>query len=81
MPVYHIVLFRLKPHVTATQMTEFGKAAQSMVGKVPGLLRLDPGPPHPSTAARGKGFNAGLVAVLDKAETIKVYAEHPAHLE
>ncbi|KIW37910.1 uncharacterized protein PV06_09889 [Exophiala oligosperma] len=36
--------------------------------------------PHPSTAHRGQGFNMGLVATLEKADDIKVYADHPAHL-
>lgn len=36
-------------------------------------------PPLESTAHRGQGFNLGLVAILDKPETVKVYAEHPAH--
>lgn len=37
------------------------------------------GPPLESTAARAKGFNAGLIAVLEKPEDVKVYAEHPVH--
>ena len=52
-----------------------------MVGKVPGLQRLDVNSPHPSTANRSMGYDMGLVAVLDKPETIKVYAEHPEHLK
>ena len=46
-----------------------------------GLIRLDIGSPLPISAARVKGFDCGLVAVLDKPDTVKVYAEHPAHLE
>lgn len=34
-----------------------------------------------STAHRSQGYDMGLVAILDKAETIKVYAEHPEHLK
>lgn len=30
---------------------------------------------------RAKGFNMGLVAVLEKAEDVATYAVHPAHLE
>ncbi|KAL6251328.1 hypothetical protein RBB50_001536 [Rhinocladiella similis] len=81
MPIYHIVLFKLKPGVTPTQITEFVTAAKSMVGKIPGLLKLESNTPHPSTAHRGQGFNMGLVATLEKADDIKVYADHPAHLE
>ncbi|KAK5468646.1 hypothetical protein LTR20_002992 [Exophiala xenobiotica] len=52
-----------------------------MVGKIPGLLSLESNIPHHSTAHRGQGFNMGLVAVLEKADDIKVDAEHPAHIE
>jgi hypothetical protein len=52
-----------------------------MVGKVPGLQRLDINHPDPSTAHRTQGYDMGLVAVLDKPETIKTYAEHPEHLK
>ena len=45
-----------------------------------GLRSIKIGPPHPSTAHRGKGFDMAVVAVLEQAEDIKVYAEHPAHL-
>ncbi|OQU96747.1 hypothetical protein CLAIMM_02782 [Cladophialophora immunda] len=57
MPIYHIVLFKLKPGVTPAQLSAWGAAAKAM------------------------GFNCGIVAILDKAEDVKVYAEHPAHLE
>lgn len=52
-----------------------------MVGKIPGLQKLDLNPPDPSTAHRSQGFDMGLVAILDKPETIKSYAEHPEHLK
>ena len=46
---------------------------------MPGLTRLDVAPPLPSTASRGKGYDLGLVAMLEKPEDVKVYAEHPEH--
>lgn len=52
-----------------------------MVGKIPGLQKLDVGPPHPTSSHRAQGYDMGFVAILDEPETIKVYAEHPAHLE
>ncbi|KAK5390287.1 hypothetical protein LTS13_000368 [Exophiala xenobiotica] len=81
MPIYHIVLFKLKQGITPGQISEFVGAAKSMVGKIPGLLSLESNIPHHSTAHRGQGFNMGLVAVLEKADDIKVDAEHPAHIE
>ncbi|OAP60692.1 hypothetical protein AYL99_05694 [Fonsecaea erecta] len=81
MPIYHIVLFKLKPGVTGAQVAAWGAQAKAMVGQIPGLRKLEINTPLPSTAHRGQGFNCGLVAILDKAEDVKVYAEHPAHLE
>ena len=52
-----------------------------MVGQIPGLTKLEVNGPLASTAARGQGFNMGLVAILEKADDVKVYAEHPAHLK
>lgn len=51
-----------------------------MVGQIPGLLKLEANAPLASTAHRSQGYNMGLVAILEKAEDVKVYAEHPAHL-
>lgn len=45
-----------------------------------GLIKLDAAPPLPVSAMRAKGYDLGLVAVLDKPETVPVYAQHPAHL-
>jgi hypothetical protein len=61
-------------------VSNFITSAKGMVGQIPGLLKLESNAPLPSTASRGKGFNMGLVAVLEKADDVKVYAEHPAHL-
>ncbi|EXJ81651.1 hypothetical protein A1O1_07716 [Capronia coronata CBS 617.96] len=51
-----------------------------MVGQIPGLLKLEANAPLASTAHRSQGYNMGLVAVLEKADDVKVYADHPAHL-
>ena len=75
------VLFKLKPEVTTAQVEEWNAAARGMVGKIPGLVKFDVGGPLPSTAHRGQGYNMGLVAILEKPEDVKVYAEHPEHLK
>ncbi|KAK3712602.1 hypothetical protein LTR37_009045 [Vermiconidia calcicola] len=85
MTVYHIVLFKLKPSATKEQVSELKDAANSMVGQIPGwsnpksLTKMEVGPPLESTASRAKGFDYGLIAVLEKPEDVKVYAEHPVH--
>jgi hypothetical protein len=52
-----------------------------MVGKVQGLIRLDFNTPLPASAHRAQGHDIGLVAILDKPETLTPYAEHPEHLK
>ncbi|KAL2221010.1 hypothetical protein M432DRAFT_604776 [Thermoascus aurantiacus ATCC 26904] len=81
MPVYHIVLFRLKPGVTQEQLANWARTAKAMVGKIPGLISLHTNAPLPISVPRAKGFNMGLVAVLELPEHVAGYAAHPAHLE
>lgn len=81
MTVYHIVLLKLKPEVTKEQADEFVQLAKAMVGKVPGLIRLDGAPPLAITAHRSQGYGIGIVAVLEKPEDVPVYAGHSAHVK
>ncbi|RAO73173.1 uncharacterized protein BHQ10_009185 [Talaromyces amestolkiae] len=81
MPVYHIVLFHLKPGVTQEQLSQWRSLTKSMVDKIPGLLSVEANGPLPISVPRAKGFDMGIVAVLEKPEHIASYAIHPAHLE
>ncbi|KAJ5753025.1 hypothetical protein N7520_009942 [Penicillium odoratum] len=81
MPVYHVVLFRLKAGVTPAQIEQWTLTAKGMVGKIPGLVSLEANTPLPICVPRAKGFDMGLVAVLEKKENVAEYAVHPAHLE
>ncbi|KEF55280.1 uncharacterized protein A1O9_08934, partial [Exophiala aquamarina CBS 119918] len=74
------VLFKVKPDVTSSQLNEWKSLAKGMVGKIPGLVKLEADTPLPSTAHRAMGFSMALVAVIEKADDLKSYAEHPAHL-
>ena len=67
--------------MTPAQLNEWTTLAKAMVGKIPGLMKLEANTPLPSTAHRGQGFNMGLIAILERADDVKVYAEHPAHLQ
>ncbi|KAI1088916.1 hypothetical protein F5B19DRAFT_469454 [Rostrohypoxylon terebratum] len=79
MTVYHIVLFKLKPGAKQELIDEFVTTAKAMVNEVPGLTKVDVGPPLPISVHRGHGFNMAVVGVLEKPEDIAVYAAHPAH--
>ncbi|KAJ0413413.1 stress responsive A/B barrel domain protein [Aspergillus carlsbadensis] len=81
MPVFHIVLFRLRPGVSAAQLEEWSKLGKAMVGKIPGLLEFYANPPLAMTASRAKGYDMGVVAILEKPEHVQTYGAHPAHQE
>ncbi|KAJ5247262.1 hypothetical protein N7468_002245 [Penicillium chermesinum] len=81
MPVYHIVLFRLKQGVTQAQLSAWAEKTKGMVGQIPGLRSIEAGQPLPISVPRAKGFDMGLVAILDSPEHVASYATHPAHLE
>ncbi|KAL7901871.1 hypothetical protein HDV63DRAFT_378083 [Trichoderma sp. SZMC 28014] len=79
MPVYHVVLFKLKPNISKAQLAEWSELGAAMVGKIPGLLKWDANPPLPVTAHRAQGFDMGLIAILEKPEDVQTYSKHPAH--
>ncbi|KAK2784870.1 hypothetical protein FQN52_008806 [Onygenales sp. PD_12] len=79
MPVFHIVLLKLKPGVTPEQVQQFHTQCKAMVGQVPGLREMHTNPPMAITAARAKGFDMGLVAILEKPEDLPVYGAHSSH--
>jgi hypothetical protein len=67
--------------VSQSQIAILTQTAKEMVGKIPGLVSLEAGQPLSICIPRAKGFDMGLVAVLEKAEDVATYAVHPAHLE
>lgn len=75
------VLFRLKPGVTQDQLINWVTVAESMVGKIPGLVSLKAGQPLPISVPRAKGFDMGIVAVMESPDAVASYATHPVHLE
>ncbi|KAI1360191.1 hypothetical protein F5Y08DRAFT_317900 [Xylaria arbuscula] len=81
MPIFHAVLFKLKPGVLEAQLAELKAAGEEMLGAVPGLQSFHMGPPVPSTAHRAQGFNMAIMTILDKEENLLAYAGHPAHLK
>ena len=79
--VKHIILFQLKDELTENEklvaQKEMKEGLEALVGKVPGLLEM-----HvqieglPSSNAE-----VMLYSVMESAEALKVYADHPAHME
>ena len=58
---------------------EMRTAGTAMVGVIPGLKSFHLGPPLTSTAHRARGYDMGLITVLDTEEQVLAYASHPAH--
>lgn len=78
--VHHIVMWKFKPEIPEEKKTELKKAMKenltALVGKVPGLTHLEfVDNPLPSST-----HDIALVSVLEKADDIAVYADHPAHV-
>lgn len=73
------MLLKLKPGVTDDQVSEIANIGKGLVGIVDGLQRIELGPPAGITAKMAKGFDLGLLAILDKEEQILPYLRHPEH--
>ncbi|KAL7418789.1 hypothetical protein Q5752_006472 [Cryptotrichosporon argae] len=79
MPLHHIVLLKLKPAVPPAALAAFTHAARAMLGAIPCVRAVDVGPGLPATAHLGKGYDYGVIAVLEAAEDLPAYVAHPAH--
>ncbi|EME39086.1 hypothetical protein DOTSEDRAFT_67012 [Dothistroma septosporum NZE10] len=81
MGVFHIALFKLKEDAKPENVKEWQRLAQGMVGQVPGLIDLRAATPMELTAPMAKGFDMGVVVVLDYVESLATFFTHPAHDE
>lgn len=79
--VTHIVTWKFKDEITEDQKPTLKKAMaenlEGLVGKVPGLLTLKFVAETLSTSTH----DIALVATLNTAEDILVYAKHPEHVK
>ena len=78
--IYHIVMWNFKPEVEEDKKeaikAEMEVQLKGLVGKVPGLLTVD----FVSNPISSSTHEIALFTTLEKAEDIKVYATHPAHV-
>ncbi|WP_210479221.1 Dabb family protein [Naasia sp. SYSU D00948] len=76
--VIHVVLVEWRDDVSADAQERVREAARAMVGRIPGILRLDEGP---SVSPEGleQGFEWGLVITFDSEEARDGYLPHPVH--
>ncbi|KAL4865133.1 hypothetical protein BDV12DRAFT_200416 [Aspergillus spectabilis] len=81
MPVYHVALFKLKSDADPKRVRRWQDLAHAMVGKVPGLIELQAGSPLEFTAHMAKGFDMGVVVLVDYTESLATFFTHPSHDE
>ncbi|KAM0813250.1 putative Stress-response A/B barrel domain-containing protein [Seiridium cardinale] len=79
MPLYHIALFKLKKDADPQSVQKWQRLAKEMVGQVPGLLDLQADKPIELTAPMAKGFDMGVVVLLDYIESLATFFTHPSH--
>ena len=78
--IYHIVMWNFKPEVEESKKSaikaEMAKELKGLVGQVPGLLTVE----FVENTIPSSTHEIALVTTLEKADDIKVYASHPAHV-
>ena len=72
-------LFKTKEGATQADVDRFLTAAKGMLDQIPCLLSIETGKATGLAAKFGQGFEWGVVATLDKLESLPVYESHPAH--
>ena len=79
--VKHIILFQLKDELTESEKLvakkEMKEGLEALVGKVPGLLEMQVQIEGLATS----NADVMLYSVLESEAALKVYADHPAHME
>ncbi|KAL1405543.1 hypothetical protein Q8F55_009181 [Vanrija albida] len=73
--IVHIVLWKLKPSISAATAT----AAIDALKSVPGPISAHLGPP--AISDRAKGYNYGLYSVFESREALDTYAVSEAHVK
>lgn len=78
--VHHIVMWKFKEEIPEEKRPEIKAAMKenlnSLVGKVPGLVEMN----FVEQPLSSSTHDVALVSVLERAEDIAVYANHPAHV-
>ncbi|KAF9884534.1 hypothetical protein FE257_001479 [Aspergillus nanangensis] len=78
MPVYRVVLFRMKGDATEEQKLLFIRDAKKLREEIPGVLSLEVGPAL--DMHRTKGYDMGIVLQLETAAHLEKFASHPGHV-
>lgn len=73
--VKHIVLYNFKQDIQKDEAVKLiASVLEPLVGRIPGLIRLE-------VRRAYNGMDYALYSEFESREALKVYAEHPLHLE
>ncbi|KAL6796400.1 stress responsive A/B barrel domain protein [Trichoderma sp. SZMC 28013] len=78
MPVYRVVLFRLKKDASEAQVEQFINESKEEGRKIQGVLSLEIGPAL--DMQRTKGYDMGIILQLETQEHLALFAQDPHHL-
>lgn len=74
----HFGMFQFKEGVNTTDIEKCFAAMQAMVGKIPGLLKMEYGP-YDSSEGFNDGYTHGFIITFDSPESREAYLPHPIH--
>jgi hypothetical protein len=77
-PIQHVVLFKIKPHVTSSHVTEIFERIASLQNLIPGIQNCVSGE-HFSADRLNHGYTHGFVMTFESAEARDAYLPHPEH--
>lgn len=78
MKTRHYGMFQFKEQVTNDEIDQCFSVMQDMVGKIPGLLKMEHGP-YDSSEGLNDGFTHGFIMTFDGPEARDKYLPHPIH--
>ncbi|MBC6999832.1 Dabb family protein [Cytophaga sp. FL35] len=76
----HYGMFQFKEEITQAQVDNCFAVMKDMVGKIPGLLKMEHGQ-YDSTEGMNDGFTHGFIMTFDSPESREAYLPHPIHEE
>ncbi len=76
--VRHFGMFQFKEEITKDQIKNCFEELAGMVGKIPGLQKVEHGP-YESDEGLNEEFTHGFIMTFDSAENRDAYLPHPEH--
>ena len=76
----HIGIFQFKEEISEEQIKESFDALMSMVGRIPGLLKMEHGA-YDSSEGLNDGYTHGFIMPFNSPESREAYLPHPIHEE